>query len=302
MTEFKHVVNKEDVNKKRPVRTLIRRHFDFSSRLRGKIKRENLVFLNGKPIAGWIIPSEGDVLTIKMPRERSFFEPEDIPIKIIYEDEDLLVINKDPGIVVHPTHGYATHTVANAVTKYMMDTDQEFKIRFINRIDMDTSGLLVLGKNSHAQDNYMQQQKNGLVEKRYEALVYGIIENDYGTIDAPIGKPDITKAQRGVTEDGKPAISHYNVIKRFDSGFTLVEVNLETGRTHQIRVHMDYIGHTIVGDDFYGEANPDLIPRQALHAKYLSFRQPVTGKLLELEAPLADDINSLLAKLRNQKL
>lgn len=302
MTEFKHVVNKEDVNKKRPVRTLIRRHFDFSSRLRGKIKRENLVFLNGKPIAGWIIPSEGDVLTIKMPRERSFFEPEDIPIKIIYEDEDLLVINKDPGIVVHPTHGYATHTVANAVTKYMMDTDQEFKIRFINRIDMDTSGLLVLGKNSHAQDNYMQQQKNGLVEKRYEALVYGIIENDYGTIDAPIGKPDITKAQRGVTEDGKPAISHYNVIERFDSGFTLVEVNLETGRTHQIRVHMDYIGHTIVGDDFYGEANPDLIPRQALHAKYLSFRQPVTGKLLELEAPLADDINSLLAKLRNQKL
>lgn len=302
MTEFKHVVNKEDVNKKRPVRTLIRRHFDFSSRLRGKIKRENLVFLNGKPIAGWIIPSEGDVLTIKMPRERSFFEPEDIPIKIIYEDENLLVINKDPGIVVHPTHGYATHTVANAVTKYMMDTDQEFKIRFINRIDMDTSGLLVLGKNSHAQDNYMQQQKNGLVEKRYEALVYGIIENDYGTIDAPIGKPDITKAQRGVTEDGKPAISHYNVIERFDSGFTLVEVNLETGRTHQIRVHMDYIGHTIVGDDFYGEANPDLIPRQALHAKYLSFRQPVTGKLLELEAPLADDINSLLAKLRNQKL
>lgn len=323
MSKFTHTVTKEDAINKRPIRTLIRRHFDFSSRLRGKIKRENLVYLNGKAVAGWIIPSEGDLLEIRLPKERSFFEPEDIPINVIYEDEDLLIINKDSGIVVHPTYGYQNHTIANAVTKYMLDTGQEFKIRFINRIDMDTSGILILGKNSHAQDSYMKQQKKGNVNKIYTALVHGIIKDNKGIINAPIGKPDIAKPQRGVTLSGKPSVTEFKVVERFESakifdgenpleknlmhankinsnkGYTLVKAKLITGRTHQIRVHFNHIGHTIVGDEFYGADDSTLIARQALHAGYLSFKHPVSGKLLEIEAPLAEDIQCLINKLNS---
>lgn len=298
MKKFSHIVTEDDAREKLPVRRLIRRYFNFSSRLREKIKRENLVFINGKPVAGWIVPKQGDVLEIHLPKERSFFEPEDIPIDVIFEDEDLLVINKAPGIVVHPTYGYKEHTVANAVTKYMLDTNQEFKIRFINRIDMDTSGLLLLGKNSHAQDSYMKQQKSGDVKKIYIALVKGIVKSDAGIIDAPIGKPDITKAQRGVTPEGKPSITRYKVLERFDYGYTLLEAELQTGRTHQIRVHLDYIGHTILGDEFYGDKNQDLISRQALHAAYLSFKHPTDEKILELRAPLPDDMKKLTEKIR----
>jgi 23S rRNA pseudouridine1911/1915/1917 synthase len=180
--------------------------------------------------------------------------------------------------------------------KYMLDHHQSFKIRFVNRLDMDTSGLIVVAKNAHSQADFMKQSQAGKVEKRYLALVKGWMTENEGTIDLPIGRPE-GQVQREVMEDGQPSITHYTVVKRFDSGYTLVELLLETGRTHQIRVHLTHLGHPIVGDHLYGGGNAFLIERQALHAKYLSFRHPITGENLKLSAELPEDIKNLIAKL-----
>lgn len=309
MSDLIHIVTEEEEIQCLPVSVHIRRNFSLSSRLRGKIKRQHLVFLNGEQVQGHIIPMAGDEIRIKMPEETSYFPPEDIPFGVVYEDDDILIIDKPAGYVVHPTHGMPEHTIANGLSKRMIDTGVNFKIRFINRLDMDTSGLLAVGKNSHAQDSYVKQQKQGKVQKEYMAIVYGLVENDKGTIDAPIGRPDPEKPFRGVTEDGKPSVTHYQVIERFPAppqelqdavpndlprGFTLVRLRLETGRTHQIRVHMKHIGHTLAGDEFYGGECTELIKRQALHACLLSFDHPVSEQHLTFEAPLPDDMRHLL--------
>ncbi|MEG0392423.1 MAG: RluA family pseudouridine synthase, partial [Anaerovoracaceae bacterium] len=263
MRDFIYIVTKEDAQKELPIRELLRQNFSFSSRLRTKLKKHKSVYLNGESVPGWITPKAGDEIKIFIPEEQSHFPPEPIPIDPVFEDTDLLIINKQPGVIVHPTSGHPIHTIANGVTQYMIDTNQSFKIRFVNRLDMDTSGLLVLGKNSHAQDDYVKQMQKNQVEKRYVAIVKGIIEED-GTVDAPLGRPDPERVQRGVMEGGKPSITHYKVLERFDKGYTMVELLLETGRTHQIRVHMSHIGHPIVGDHLYGGENINLIGRQAL--------------------------------------
>jgi 23S rRNA pseudouridine1911/1915/1917 synthase len=245
----------------------------------------------------WMVPKAGDIVSISIPDEISYFPPESIPIQPIYEDDDLLIINKQPGVVVHPTNGHPDHTIANGVTQYMLDTDQSFKIRFINRLDRDTSGLLALGKNSHAQDGFVKQMKAGVVEKKYLAVVKGIFPDDQGTIDQPLGRPDPDQVHRGVVDGGHPSVTHFRVIKRYPSGYTLLELILETGRTHQIRVHLSHLGYPIVGDTLYGCADDQLIKRQALHAESLSFLHPVTGKPLNLEAPLPEDMVELLNRI-----
>ena len=313
MSDLIYIVTDEDEAQCLPVSAHIKRHFTISSRLRGRIKRQKLVFLNGSQVDGYIIPSAGDEIRITMPEESSYFPPEDIPFEIVYEDDDLLVLNKPPGFVVHPTHGMPDHTIANGLSKYMIDTGRSFKIRFINRLDMDTSGLLVVAKNSYAQDSYVRQQNVGTVRKEYIAIVYGIIGEDHGIIDAPIGKPDPAKPFRGVTEDGKPSVTHYEVMERFENppsslqdmvpdhlprGFTQVKLRLETGRTHQIRVHMKHIGHTLAGDEFYGGECLPLIKRQALHAHSLTFAHPVSEQCMRFEAPLPEDITELIEKVR----
>ena len=155
------------------MRILMRKHFDFSSRLRGRVKRERLLMLNGKPARGFEKATAGDVISVDLPRERSHFEPENIPLDIIYEDDDVLLINKPAGIVVHPTKGHFEGTIANGLA-YLMDTrDEHFKVRFVNRLDMDTSGILLIAKNAYAQDAYTKAQRNGEVTKRYEAIVSG---------------------------------------------------------------------------------------------------------------------------------
>ncbi len=303
MTEFKHIVTKEDVEEKLRCSGLLRRHFRFSARLRTKIKKEKTAFLNGVPINGKMVPREGDELLVVLPEEKSYFTPEPIPISPVFEDDDLLVINKQPGIVVHPTHSRPTHTIAGGIAQYMLGTHQEFKIRFINRLDMDTSGLLVLAKNSHAQDDYVKQQQAGKVEKRYLAVVKGI-PGPVGmkaTVDAPIGRPDPEHPRRGVMEDGRPCVTHYEVLEVFHRGtneYALLDLLLETGRTHQIRVHMNHLGYPIVGDYLYGGEAIHLMDRQALHACFLSFDHPITKERLRLEAPLPDDMIRLLAILR----
>lgn len=303
MSKFQYTVTEEDAGI--PVKGLLRQKFSFSSRLLTKLKYQHLVFLNGEEVAGWITPKPGDVLSVKLPEEKSDFPAEDIPIYPVYEDDDLLILNKQYGVTVHPTKGHPCHTIANGLMTYMENTNQSFKIRFVNRLDMDTSGLLIVAKNSHAQDDLTKQMKANRTEKRYFAIVNGIVDegSDEFTINLPIGRPDPENVVRGVMpvdEGGYDSVTHVKVLRRFpdrDNGYTMIELLLETGRTHQIRVHMSHLGYPLVGDHLYGGDNPDLLDRQALHAYKLSFNHPVSGERLTIESPLPEDIQGVIEKI-----
>lgn len=300
---FTHTVTEQEAKDGLSVKKLMDIHFDFSSRLRTKIKQNDLVTVSGKKMPLWIPPKAGDEIVITLPEETSSFEPENIPLDIIYEDEDLLAVNKQPHLVVHPTYGFNEGTVAHALSWLMRERGEAFKIRFINRLDMDTSGILLIAKNAYAQDAYTKAQRNGLVSKKYEALVSGHIKEDEGLIDAPIGHLRPDGPHRGVVKDGKPSKTKYRVIERLGSGdeaCTHVELELLTGRTHQIRVHMKYIGHTLLGDEFY-DGDMRNIKRQALHAAHLSFPHPVTKAPVGLSCPLPDDMASLICTLRERR-
>ena len=299
MTRFKYIVQNSDEDGKKAVRDLIYTNFNISSRLKKKIKRENLVFVNGMPVKNHHLPQAGDILTIGLPEETSYFPPEDIPLNILYEDDDLLILNKQPGVVVHPTNGNPFHTLANGIMKYMLDTDQQFKIRFVNRLDMGTSGVVVVGKNSHAQDNMTKQMQKGSVEKTYLAILQGNFEDKSGVVDLPIGRPDSERLQRAVmAEGGSPSVTRYEVLEELVGAYSLVQLQLETGRTPQIRVHMAHLGHPVLGDHLYGEEQPQLISRQALHSSSLAFLHPVTGKPIKITAPLPSDMKEALERIQ----
>lgn len=299
MTRFRYIVQTSDEEGKKAVRDLIYTNFNISSRLKKKIKRESLVFVNGMAVKNHHLPKAGDILTIGLPEESSYFPPEDIPLSILYEDEDLLILNKQPGVVVHPTNGNPCHTLANGIMKYMLDTDQQFKIRFVNRLDMGTSGVVVVGKNSHAQDNMTKQMQKGTVEKTYLAILQGIFKDKTGVVDLPIGRPDPERLQRAVmTEGGSPSVTRFKVLEELGGAYSLVQLQLETGRTHQIRVHMAHLGHPVLGDHLYGEERPELISRQALHSSSLAFHHPVTGEFIKITAPLPSDMKEALERLR----
>ncbi len=295
-SKFEYIIKEND--KELPIKELLKRHFGFSSRLMTKLKVNDCVRLNGNLVKMYQRGCPGDRITVSLPGEKSDFEPENIPISVVYEDEDLLIINKQPGYVVHPTKGHPCHTMANGIMNYMLENQKHFKIRFINRLDMDTSGLLAIAKNSHCQDDMSRQMSENRVTKKYVAVVKGVIAEEEGTVDLPIDREHEDHVKRAVIQGGYPSVTHYKVLERFEKGYTLLELVLETGRTHQIRVHLSHIGHPIVGDVLYGEASVWLIERQALHAKFLSFRHPVTGTDMELEAPLPGDMLELLKKIR----
>ena len=292
------------------VRELLKRRLHFSSRLLRNLKKQDGVFLDGKPVWMRDKGKAGQCLTVTMPEEVSHFDPEPIPVDVLYEDEDILVVNKQPGLVVHPTKGHPCHTLANGIMQYMQDRGDSYKIRFVNRLDMDTSGIVLVGKNSHAQDNLARQMAgelgpgkggSGGVEKIYYAIVKGIPEEEGGTIDLPIGKPVEDQVRRAVIPDGSPSVTHYKVAERYPrrgGGYSLLELKLETGRTHQIRVHLSYIGYPIVGDHLYGTDAPQWIERQALHAGGLAFRHPASREPVSFHAPLPDDMNRLIEKLK----
>jgi len=307
MAKFEYIVTEED--KGIPVKGLIRQRFTFSSRMRTKLKYQNLVRLNGEEVAGWITPNVGDIITIDLPEEKSDFPAEDIPIYTVYEDDDILILNKQPGVTVHPTKGHPAHTLANGLMKYMEDTKQSFKIRFVNRLDMDTTGLLIVAKNAHAQEEITKQMKANTTEKRYKAIVNGIVTEDQFTIDLPIGRPDPENVVRAVMEEGGyDSVTHVKVLERYpdkdhpNGGYTMVELLLETGRTHQIRVHMSHIGHPLVGDHLYGGSNPELLERQALHSYQLTINHPITKKRMTLDASLPDDMEEVIRKISKQEV
>lgn len=296
MGKYNHTVTDSDIGLS--INQIIKANFKFSSRFKTKMKFQKLVDLNGTPTPGFITPEVGDEISIRLPEETSNFPAEDIPIDVLYEDDNLMFINKQPGLIVHPTKGHPFHTIANGLMKYMLNNGQKYKIRFANRIDMDTSGIVIVAKNANSQNDISLQMRENLVHKQYMAIVNGVIRDDEFTIDKPIGRPNEESIQRKVlSEGGKDAITDVKVLERFYNN-TLVEVTLHTGRTHQIRVHLAHIGHPITGDHLYEGDAPALIDRQALHAAKMIVNHPMTGEKLEIEAPLPDDMKKCLAILR----
>ncbi len=291
MARFEHVVTEKDTSLS--IKEIVKTKFQFSSRLMSRIKRERLIFLNGEESLTYFNPQIGDVIKVILPEETSFCLEENIPLKILYEDEDFLVIDKQSDIVVHPTRGYHSHTISNGIMYHMRVSGQNFKIRFVNRLDKDTTGVLLVAKNAYVQEDIIRQMKVKNVEKRYLALVKGNLEEDYKIIDLPIGRISEEKVTRAVLDGGYPSITHCNVKNRFGNKYTLVELKLETGRTHQIRVHMSHIGHPVLGDYEYGGNAPLLIGRQALHSSYLSFVHPITKKMVYFESVLPEDMLTL---------
>ena len=229
---------------------------------------------------------------------------QDIPVDIIYEDSDIIVVNKPKGMVVHPANGNPDGTLVNAIMNICKDSlsgiGGEIRPGIVHRIDKDTSGLLIVAKNDKAHINLSEQIKNREITKKYVALVRGVIKENFATIDMPIGRSDKDRKKMAVRKDGKKAVTHFDVIERFD-GFTYLDIKIDTGRTHQIRVHMAEIGYPIVGDMVYSNGkNPFGVEGQMLHAKSLDFKHPITGKPMHLEAPLPEYFEDVLNKLRGK--
>ncbi|WP_077601101.1 RluA family pseudouridine synthase [Oceanobacillus sojae] len=229
----------------------------------------------------------GEMITWEIPETKPLvLEPENIPLDIVYEDEDLLVINKEKGMVVHPSAGHRTGTLVHALLYHCKDLSGINGVErpgIVHRIDMDTSGLLVVAKNDLAHQHLSKQLQDKQLKRIYEAIVHGEIGHETGLIDAPIGRDPKDRQKMGVVDNGKPAVTHFRVLERFPK-YTYVECQLETGRTHQIRVHMQYIGFPLVGDPKYGQRKSLDVHGQALHAKQIAFIHPRTEEWMEFEA------------------
>ncbi|BDR58605.1 RluA family pseudouridine synthase [Xylocopilactobacillus apicola] len=267
---------------------------------RSQIQRlitEGQITLNGELTKANIKPKIDDLIEIKqIDRPPLKAEPEDIPLDIIYEDDDVLVVNKPAGMVVHPASGHYHGTLVNGLmyhTKLAKSTN-DFRPGIVHRIDKDTSGLLMVAKSELALKSLSDQLKNKQNLRKYQALVTGRIEEDEGTIEAPLGRDPKNRLKRAVISGGKDAITHFSVKKRFDN-FTLIDCQLETGRTHQIRVHLNYIGHPLVGDPLYGVTGTTKIHQgQLLHAGTLGFSHPLTKEFLTFSVPLPADFQNIL--------
>ncbi|MEF9991745.1 MAG: RluA family pseudouridine synthase [Romboutsia sp.] len=270
---------------------------NFSVRSLSKMKREQSVLVNGEFKKPSVKIKEGDLIEVKIEEEIASFESQELNLEILYDDFDLIMVNKPPFMVVHPTKSHYNNTIANGVTNYILGKNESIKIRFVNRLDMNTSGLLIVAKNAYAHHILSTDMSEDKVEKKYITVVKGIVENDEGTINQPIYRQEEDSIKRVIDERGQSSVTHYKVIERLNNA-TVLEVKLETGRTHQIRVHMEYIGHGIIGDELYGYEDTSLIDRQALHAYSLIFEQPRTKERLEFKANLPKDIEELIEKLR----
>ncbi len=263
-----------------------------------KMIDEGFVLVNGKEVKASLILSEADELFVKdgFIKEASF-EAEDIPINIVYEDDDLLVINKKSGMVVHPGNGNTSGTLVNALMHYTknLSNKEAFRPGIVHRIDKDTSGLMLVAKNDKAHDILAEGFKNKTIKREYIALVCGVIGEDSGVIDAPIGRDTKDRKKMCVTsENSKKAVTHFKVLKRYEH-YTLLSLILDTGRTHQIRVHMKYIGHPVYNDPVYGKAYNDF--GQFLHSASIDFEQPTTHEHLHFECDLPKEFQDFLDTL-----
>jgi 23S rRNA pseudouridine1911/1915/1917 synthase len=295
----KQVINIEKGTK---IREYLKAELGLSTRLIRSASLGKRIFVNDEVVKMNRVLNEGETIKIDLAKDESQdIAPEKMDIDIVYEDEDILVVNKKPFMVVHPTKSYQSGTLANGVINYFMESNQNCIVRLVSRLDMNTSGLIIIAKNQFSHGMLSKEMTENKVEKRYLAIVHGIMKEKQGTIDLPIYKPeDIENGmKRVIDERGQRSITHYKVVEEFKES-SLVECKLETGRTHQIRVHLSHLGCPIYGDTLYGhgEEEMDLIERQALHAYGLNFKSPRTGEELALRAELPDDMKELIGKLK----
>lgn len=257
------------------------------------------VTVNGQPVKPKYKLTVGDQVVVSPEAPQKIdLEPENIPLDIVYEDDDVLVVNKPQGMVVHPAPGHPNHTLVNALLYHspLSTINGEFRPGIVHRIDKDTSGLLMVAKNDMAHRSLAAQLKAKTNQREYVALVHGVIKQEAGTIDAPIGRSRKDRKKQAIVSDGRHAVTHFKVLKRYRH-YTLVSCRLETGRTHQIRVHMKSIGHPLAGDPLYGPRKTLPGKGQYLHARELGFKHPRTGKQLLFTAPLPDYFQRMLDHL-----
>lgn len=263
------------------------------------------VLLNGKKSKVSYKVQKGDLIQVTvLPLEPLKLEAENIPLDIVYEDEDVIVVNKPQGMVVHPAAGHPSHTLVNALlyhTRDLADSPEGFRPGIVHRIDKDTSGLLMVAKNAAARESLEKQLAAKSNKRQYLAIVHGNFAEEEGTIDAPIGRNPKDRKQMAVVEKGKSAVTHFKVLEQYQ-GYSLVECQLETGRTHQIRVHMAYIGHPLAGDPLYGPRKTLPGHGQFLHAKTLGFEQPSTGEWLEFSVQPTEIFQQTVADLRKKRV
>lgn len=296
------------------LKTVLRDRMQLSRKLLSRLKlTPEGITVNGQRRYTSARVQAGDVVEVRMEEEQSEdIFPQPLPLDILYEDEQLLVVSKAAGMIVHPTHGHYLNTLANAVVYHWQERGEKVRFRPVHRLDRETSGVLAIAKNPYAHQHISEQMQAGKVEKTYVAIVRGAVEQDRATIDAPIDRDPESPHVRIVTPDGYRSVTHYETIERYGTEASLVRLRLETGRTHQIRVHMNHIGHPLIGDAMYGieiamredgsaKTAEGLAPgRHALHAAMLAFAHPVDGRPVRFEAPLPADMAGLIERLKRR--
>lgn len=275
---------------------------DISRTMAQRLIDSGKILVNSKKVKSSYKVETNDVVYVEIPEAtETKIEAQDIPVPIIYEDDDIIVVNKPKGMVVHPANGNPDGTLVNAVLAMCKSSlsgiGGEIRPGIVHRLDKDTSGLIIIAKNDKAHINMSKQIQDRLVTKKYIALVRGVLPEDEATIDMPIARSQKDRKKMDVSKNGKNAVTHFKVIKRYNK-YTLIDIKIDTGRTHQIRVHMSHIGYPIVGDSVYSNGKNEFgVEGQMLHAKSLDFKHPITGKQMHLEAPLPEYFEKIIEKL-----
>ncbi len=301
------IVSEEDNGKQ--LRTVLQRRLGVSRKLLSQVKlTEHGLTINEKRVYTTALVKTGDIIRLRMLRESSQdILPQPMELNILFEDDDLLIVNKPAGLIVHPTHGHYTGTLANGVVYHWQERGEQVRFRPIHRLDEETSGVVAIAKTSYVHQQLSEQLQQGLVYKQYIAYVYHAPDPANGTIDAPIDRDSENPHLRVVTTDGYSSVTHYKTVSSYkNNAAALVRIKLETGRTHQIRVHMRHIGCSLIGDKLYGL--PELINeeweaacnRHALHAEFLAFTHPLTKQYMEWTAPLPSDLALLQQRLESE--
>lgn len=295
-SKLTYTVDKNE--EKTKLREYLRRVAQLSGRLIKGAAMQGRIEVNNERAKLNHVLKQGDIITFEVNKEESQnIEPEKMDLNIAYEDNDVIVVNKGPNMVVHPTKSYPTGTLANGLLYYFKEKGENCIVRLVSRLDMDTSGLIIIAKNQFSHMALARDMQKQEFEKSYMAVIHGHMAVPEGTIDLPIYRTTDDSIKRVVDERGQNSITHYKVVESYENG-QLVKLILETGRTHQIRVHLSHLGHPIYGDNLYGtQGDEQLIGRQALHAYKLAFPHPRTGEVVTLETDMPEDMKELIKKI-----